>query len=72
MLEDLFSADKVDRKDPKIDGKSLAVYRKNSGFFVQCQFLPNAMNPTLRSEVLLHPSDIYEKEIEYKFGLCGM
>lgn len=62
----------MDLKEPKIDGKEAAVYRKNSGFYVQCQFFPNAMqHPSFRSEIILRPSDIYEKEIEYKFGLCG-
>lgn len=73
ILENLFVVDNVDLNDPKIDGKESTIYKKNSGFFVQCQYLPNAMqHPTLRSEVILHPSDIYEKEIEYKFGICGM
>lgn len=72
ILDELFHKGKTDMKDPKINGKESTVYRKNSGLYIQCQYYPDAKHhPTFRSEVILHPSQIYEKEIEYKFGLCA-
>ncbi|XP_037034054.1 maltose epimerase-like [Bradysia coprophila] len=63
--------DKVEKDDtvPKINGKGSSKYRKNSGFYIQCQNYPNAMHHG--SDILLNPSDFYAKQIEYKFGLCG-
>lgn len=62
----------MDINEPKINGKNAANYRKNAGFYVQCQYFPNAVyHPNFRSEVILPPSHVYENEIEYKFGLCG-
>ncbi|KAG4074957.1 hypothetical protein HA402_014536 [Bradysia odoriphaga] len=63
--------DKVEKDDtvPKINGKGSSKYRKNSGFYIQCQNYPNAMNHG--SDIMLNPSDFYAKQIEYKFGLCG-
>lgn len=71
ILDEMFRHIKMDPNEPKIIGKQSAIYRKNSGFYVQCQNFPNAVyHPTFLSEVILHPSTIYENEIEYKFGLC--
>lgn len=70
ILEGLFQ-DSKDLNEPKINGKESATYRKNCGFYVQCQYFPTAVyHPTFSSEIILHPSNIYENEIEYKFGLC--
>lgn len=64
-------ANKQEPNEMKINGKDSATYRKNAGFYVQCNHFPNAVHhPNLISEVILHPSHIYENEIEYKFGIC--
>lgn len=72
MLEGLIDKVNRDNKSPKINGKGSTKYRKNSGFYIQCQNYPNAMHdPVYVSDIMLNPSDFYSKEIEYKFGLCG-
>lgn len=72
ILGELFYNGGKGLKQPRINGKQSTMYRKNSGLYVQCQYFPNAMHhPDYRSEVILNPSDVYVREIEYKFGLCA-
>lgn len=72
MLDVLLDKVKKDDTTPTINGKRLSKYRKKSGFYIQCQNYPNLSQQILHgSDIILSPSDLYAKEIEYKFGLCG-
>jgi len=57
-------------KDAQPAGKNGAKYEKRSGFCIEPQFFPNAINTEAFSEKgILRKNEIYNKEIVYSFGI---
>jgi aldose 1-epimerase len=56
--------------DGKYQGKC-AAYGQYAGLCLETQAFPNAVNvPAWRSQVLLHPGDIYEHVMDFRFEGC--
>ena len=57
-------------KDAQPAGKNGVKYEKRSGFCIEPQFFPNAINTEAFSEKgILRKNEIYNKEIVYSFGI---
>lgn len=53
-----------------IIGKDNTIYTKNSGFFIECQHFPNAVNHHRQyPDIFLKPGMVYENNLQLKFGI---
>jgi aldose 1-epimerase len=55
--------------DGTIAGKRGVVYRKHSGFCLETQHFPNAVNQPMFPSVILRPPSVYSTQTIYKFSV---